>query len=133
MAPTDAPSGDDMRGTAGPVGLIADDGHARLARRTGRLDSLESDAAGAGDACESRDRFTRVTGNARHFGERSLRAFLDDPHVGIEALDERQRLDHQAAIVADHGEHDAEQEAEAEAREQKAAKIMPDVAIGEVH
>ena len=45
----------------------------------------------------------------------------------------RQGVDNDAAIDADHGQHDAEEQTEPEARQQESEQIVPHVAVGQVH
>ena len=45
----------------------------------------------------------------------------------------RQRVDDDAAVDADHRQHDAEQQTEPEARQQEPEEIVTHVAVGQVH
>ena len=101
-------------------------------RRFG-LDRLVGDASGRRHAGKARDRFARVAGNARGLGEGPARAGFDHPDIRRLSLHHRQRLDHDAAIDADHRQHDAEQQAQPDTGQQEAAQMVPDIAIGEVH
>jgi hypothetical protein len=46
---------------------------------------------------------------------------------------DRQRIDDDAAIDADHRQHHAQKQTEAEAGEQEPEQVVPDVPVGEVH
>ena len=97
------------------------------------LDGLIGHGSGLGHAREPRDGFARIAGNARGFGEGSARAGFDDPEVDLVAAHDGQRVDDDAAIDADHGQHDAEQQAETDAGQHEAKQIVADVAPGEIH
>ena len=97
------------------------------------LDRLIGDAAGGGHAGDAGDGLARVAGNARGLGEGSARVGLDDPEIDRGCARDRQRIDDEPAIDADHRQHDAEQQAEADAGQQEAEEVVADVAIGEVH
>ena len=45
----------------------------------------------------------------------------------------RESFDHQAAVDADHREHDAKQEAKPHAGQDEAEQVVADVTIGEIH
>ena len=45
----------------------------------------------------------------------------------------RQRVDDDAAIDADHRQHDAEEQTEPEAGQQESEQVVPHVAVGQVH
>ena len=46
---------------------------------------------------------------------------------------DRQRIDDDAAIDADHRQHDAEQQAQAEAGQQEPEEVVADIAVGKIH
>src|SRR4051812_17372808 len=69
----------------------------------------------------------------RGLGEGSARIAFNNPDLRTGGANQPERFDDQATVDADHCEHDAEQEAQAEARQQETAEIVADVFQREVH
>ena len=89
-----------------------------------RLDILIGDATGRSDTPLRGHGLACVAGKSRGLGERAARIAFHDPDLRACGAHEPERFHDQAAIDADHGEHDAEQQAEPEARQQEAAEIV---------
>src|SRR5690606_6261631 len=129
----DVPSGGELGRAAGTAGLIADHLQTRSPVAALDLDVLQRHRARLGDAVDPRDDFAPVARNARSLRKRAERIRFDDPDVRLDGLQQRQRVRCLSAIYPGHGYDDREQQAEAEAGQQKPAELVPDIAPREVH
>ena len=132
-AAQDRPAFDHERRFARPRDLRPDDQQPLGLAAMLRLDILIGDAARRRDTPLRGDGLARVAGKPRGFGERPARVAFHDPDLRTGRAHEPERFEDQAAIDADHREHDAEQQAEPEAGQQEAAEIVADVLQREVH
>ena len=132
-AAQDRTAGHQPGGLARTADLGAHDQQALGGAAVLRFDVLIGDRARGGDAPLRGNDIAAVAGQSRRLRERAARAALDHPDMGTGGAREPQRFQHEPAIDADHCEHDAEQQAEADAGQQKASKIVPDVLERQIH
>ena len=74
-----------------------------------------------------------IGGNAGDFRERAAGAALHDPQVRTHTIHQQRGLVDESAINAAHAHDDHEQQPDAHAGEGEAARIVADVADGEIH
>ena len=132
-AAQDRTAGHQCRRLARAADLRSDDQQALGGSAVLRFDILIGDRARGSDAPLRGNDVAGVAGKPRGFRKRAARAALDHPDMGAGGAREPQRFQHEPAIDADHREHDAEQQAEADAGQQEAAKIVPDILEREIH
>ena len=132
-AAQDRPACNHERRFARPRDLCTDDEQALGLTAMLRLDILIGDAAGRRDTPLRGHGLARVAGKPRGLGEGAARVSFHDPDLRARRAHEPERFQNQAAIDADHGEHDAKQEAEPKACQQEATEIVADVFEREVH
>src|SRR5665811_1275963 len=76
---------------------------------------------------------SRIAGDTRGLGERTIGAGLDYPEIGIGGARLPQGIVNQAAIDAGNHDHDAEQQAQSKVGQDEAQQVVLDVPVGQIH
>ena len=97
------------------------------------LNRLVGHRTGCRHAGEAGDPLARVAWDTRGLGKGSPRSCLHHPKVDAMVAGDRQRIDDDAAIDADHRQNHGQQEAQAETGEQEPQEIVPNVSVRKVH
>src|SRR5581483_9325421 len=133
VALPDRTPGDYLSRSARPTRLEADDVQPHLPSQPLRFDRLIGDRAGRHDTGQPGNGLAAVARDARGFRKRAPRSRLHHPQVDAVVAGDRQSIDDDAAVDADHGQDHAEQQAQTEAGQQESEQVVAHVAESEVH
>ena len=108
MTANDIPSSDESARTAWPIKLIANEEDAQRVSIEFGLDRLVGNGAGALDAIDPADQFSRIAWYAGGLGKWSIGAGFNHPKISVGSTRLPQRIIDQAAINARNHNNDAQ-------------------------